>query len=543
MNDYQLNLKLMEAIESNDCKNVQKALEDGAHIDCTFSRGRYAKTQAPLFLAAKKGNPDILKFLVQYGGGAITNLKIWGGTTALMMAAEYGREKGTRVLIEAGANVNAVNEWGKKAINYAAQSGKKRIFTLLLDAGTNVEPDKAYALLCDAAKGGNVKILEEMGKRGLLNGKKGPRDKRIPLVEAARSAKANSGTVRFLISRGGDPNKEDDFGNSPLTAAMENKKNSVETMRTLLGSGADVNRPNKCGPSVLFFYASYSDNSGANGLSLLINAGADLNIRDDKGLDMFMRACSVPGIVNEETARILLSSGAEINSRDSEGKTPLIHAAIRGNFHAAEVLVNMGADMKAGYGTSGSTAAMEAWKKGDVEIFKLLVGKGALRGTDPLNFTLEENKIRRAQHGLVGIMHAILAAEFLPRSCKEIDETIAWHRSASMQFYLTNDFFREIIPPADFLSMMTRDDSRPRGVAVKKESVEKIVQLLLCVMEENPSSVIDFLKKRIGKRIEKWVRDGVRGADVLVSMIAARMRTESLEDITESDGDFSDVYF
>ena len=59
------------------------------------------------------------------------------GTTALMLAAEYGRVEIARLLLEAGADEDLQNQDGKTALMLAVESGHAEIARLLLEAGAD----------------------------------------------------------------------------------------------------------------------------------------------------------------------------------------------------------------------------------------------------------------------------------------------------------------------------------------------------------------------------------------------------------------------
>ncbi len=52
-----------------------------------------------------------------------------------MFAARYGHADVVRLLLDAGADVNAKDEWNETALMFAAMSGHEDIVQLLTEAG------------------------------------------------------------------------------------------------------------------------------------------------------------------------------------------------------------------------------------------------------------------------------------------------------------------------------------------------------------------------------------------------------------------------
>jgi len=67
--------------------------------------------------------------------GADINAKDEAGSTALMVASEYGRTEIVKLLIATGADVNIKNELGWTALMWASRWGRKETVKLLIDAG------------------------------------------------------------------------------------------------------------------------------------------------------------------------------------------------------------------------------------------------------------------------------------------------------------------------------------------------------------------------------------------------------------------------
>jgi ankyrin repeat protein len=107
----------------------------------------------PLYIAAEKGNTEIIKLLLQAGARydaafAIgsdhshafinsVNTSKHNGATPLYIACENGHTSAIPVLIAAGANVNAVMDDYATPLFIAAQNGHTEAVSLLLKAGAD----------------------------------------------------------------------------------------------------------------------------------------------------------------------------------------------------------------------------------------------------------------------------------------------------------------------------------------------------------------------------------------------------------------------
>ncbi len=63
---------------------------------------------------------------------------VFGCSTVLAVAAEAGQLEATRLLIDDGADVNAVDCGGETALMYAAGAGRPAVVRLLLKRGAHV---------------------------------------------------------------------------------------------------------------------------------------------------------------------------------------------------------------------------------------------------------------------------------------------------------------------------------------------------------------------------------------------------------------------
>jgi hypothetical protein len=89
-----------------------------------------------LAMAAYRGWRDFIVDLIRRGV-PLEAKSSKDGYTALMMAANGGQEEAVRMLVEAGAEVNAKDKHGNSPVMFAAQHGHDNIVRLLLDRGAD----------------------------------------------------------------------------------------------------------------------------------------------------------------------------------------------------------------------------------------------------------------------------------------------------------------------------------------------------------------------------------------------------------------------
>jgi ankyrin repeat protein len=154
--------RLVEARDSQGMTLLHYAAYGRSPDDVDFLIGLGAKAEAkdtqghtPLHIAAMNDGAEVAGALLKHG--AVLEARDDYGRTALVLCArERGGIATTRVLIEAGADVNSMDKFGSGALELAAWRGKKEVVDYLLDKGAKLpEPgEKWHGLLSLAASQG-----------------------------------------------------------------------------------------------------------------------------------------------------------------------------------------------------------------------------------------------------------------------------------------------------------------------------------------------------------------------------------------------------
>lgn len=130
---------MYEAMEANDVATVRRFAGLDRGSDFVFY-GRY--NYSLVHIAAEHDRPDILGALLatRHLHANLRKMTLGNRSTPLMVAADHGSTAAARVLLAAGAEVNAVNRYGGTALHFAAIRGAPEMVDLLLDAGADPMP-------------------------------------------------------------------------------------------------------------------------------------------------------------------------------------------------------------------------------------------------------------------------------------------------------------------------------------------------------------------------------------------------------------------
>lgn len=252
------------------------------------------------------------------------------GFTSLMAAAERGSQQLVRILLDAGADVNAATSRkvssarGSTALISAVAKGHMDIVRLLVEAGANVNAETTWgeSPLYEATRREDV----EMVKYLLAHGAK---PTWVPTFTAIRTRRAD--ILVALLDAGADPNWKSPKTEETLLGEAVRFTKDPKLVLPLLKSGA---RPNDItGRRCPLNYAAWDDNVEI--CDLLLRHGADVNKQDRFGRTALMDA-SFKG--RTETVELLLAKGAKVEFKDEDGKTASDLAKENGHPHLLQFL-------------------------------------------------------------------------------------------------------------------------------------------------------------------------------------------------------------
>src|SRR5580658_10098951 len=294
---------LMWAVAEKHPAIVKLLVEHGADVNAKSkfvpsASGRGFEGTTPV--APKPGQP-----VEEFAGGLLT---------PLMFAAREDDLESARILVTAGADVNAAGGDGKDALGLAAFSGSYDVASFLIDSHSNVNHADAQRF---------TPLFWAVDRRNMETAPNFPwmvTTDPLPLIKK-------------LLDAGADPN------------ALVNN-----TPRARMREGA---------PRIVFatalMRAAFAGDIEL--VKLLLAHGADPHIMSRDRETSLMAACGtgfINGYNKQRTAaerlavvKLLIDLGEDVNAADSYGITPLMVAANLGDVAVVQYLMDKGADLAA----------------------------------------------------------------------------------------------------------------------------------------------------------------------------------------------------
>lgn len=248
----------------------------------------------------------------------------------LFEACQQGDVEKARAALNLGVNPNIRNEEGWMPLHYACENGYDEIIALLLDAGADVTALNSAGftpfqvlMICEhyspMAVGRLIQAGANVGS---------PLHQAILLNDVAEiEAELRSG--KYIASA-------DDLGNTPLHLAVA--VNNAELIQPLLDKGAPIEAMDTYLTTPLQEACAMGQMYAA---SILLNNGADPEHRDYNGRSSLIFAA---GNAHYELTEMLLQIGVDINSIDDFGNTALHYAYENEEFEIVNLLLQHGAN-------------------------------------------------------------------------------------------------------------------------------------------------------------------------------------------------------
>ncbi|XP_076435552.1 uncharacterized protein LOC143275371 [Babylonia areolata] len=370
------------------CKNgmvhtVELLIEHQA--DVTSTRKEATALHFACLCSSHTASADITCLLLQ--AGADVNAVDRNGNTPLFYAVSNDHTDAADLLIRHGADVKARNERGETPLGIAVKRCDADTADLLLRHGAdvNTQTESGDTLLMFAARRGLSDTAEVLIRHG-ADIKAGNEWGDTPLHCAL--LENQPGMADCLIRHGADVNCENSYGETPLLYAV--MWCDTDTFQHMIRHGAEVNSETKNGDTPLMFAARRGLSDTAE---VLIRHGADINKRNKRGNTPLHSALLEN---HPDTADCLIRHGADVICKNKEGETPLLYAVKRCNAVTAEHLILHGADVNTER-VRGDTLLMFTAREDLSDTAEVLIRHGAdikagnEWGDTPLHCALLEN--------------------------------------------------------------------------------------------------------------------------------------------------------
>lgn len=355
---------IFATIHDGDAAVLRAAVAQGEDLEV-----RDEDDLTPLMRASRLGRAALIPVLLD--GKASIDGSGPSSFTALLFAVAQQHDDVARLLIAAGANVNAESHDGTAALALAAQAGSEDLVERLVSAGSYVtgEGRSGLTALTRAAGKGHLDVVKYLLGHGAQAGAisytgasalgaasgGGHRDVvRVLLdakapVDGARNGVAtplglaagggHADIVRDLLAAGANPDAADRLRATPLLHAASG--GYVDVVRLLLDAGASVDAATFAGTTPLMAAATSGKSAVAQ---LLIEAGADVDRRSVRGDETALMFAAAQG--HADVITILAAHHARVDAFSVSRFTALMWAAQGGKTSAVKALLSAGADPK-----------------------------------------------------------------------------------------------------------------------------------------------------------------------------------------------------
>jgi uncharacterized protein len=360
------------AAQNGSAAMIERLIQAGADPNAPLS----SAGDTALMMASRTGSFAAVKALLDHGATNVNAKESWGGTTALMWAVSEHHPDVAKLLVERGADVNAKSDFVPSASgrgfegtspvaakpDQAVEEFASGLLTPLMFAARENDTESARILI---QAGANVNAEGGDGKDALalalFNGSYEVASLLIDSHADVNHADAQRFTPLFWAV---DRRNMETAPNFPWMVTED----PMPVIKKLLEAGAKPNavinstpraRMREGSPRIVFatalMRAAFSGDIEL--VKLLIEHGADPRISSSDRETTLMAACGT-GFINgyhrlrppaERLAvvKLLVGLGEDVNAADSYGITPLMVAANLGDIEIVKYLIAQGADLGA----------------------------------------------------------------------------------------------------------------------------------------------------------------------------------------------------
>jgi serine/threonine-protein phosphatase 6 regulatory ankyrin repeat subunit B len=232
--------------------------------------------ETPLHTAARRGDMEAISLMLQHHAtvDARVNDALTRGTS-LFLPVRTGHIGAVEILLNAGADLEALDDWRRSPLHEAVMADKHAVCKVLIDRGAevNVRDERACTPL-HMATSKSVSIVELLLKRG-ANANLRDGDGQTPLHFAAAQGKV---AVAELLKKVVDVDCQGQWSETPLHAAARHGRTSM--VEHLCHRGTNAACPDKFGRTPLHWAAKEGH---VDVVKVLLNWDAPTKLRDALG--------------------------------------------------------------------------------------------------------------------------------------------------------------------------------------------------------------------------------------------------------------------
>jgi ankyrin repeat protein len=364
-----------EAALRADAGLLRTLVAAGASVDLALPEG-----ETPLMLASRTSGADAVRLLIEHGAN-VNVVEQWQGQTPLMYAAQHDRGDVAAVLIAAGADVDArtpentlperlpavryfveIPSAGLTPVMFAARHGSLSALRVLIEAGADIDaksPDgfSPIVIALDNLHFDAAKMLVEAGASPDGGGLFAVVEARnrvnyVGEIQVPTGAESSLELLGLMLSHGADlmdrlpqPLLDRDARFLPppppitdLALIRAARSSDIEAMRVLIEGGADPSLQDEergginpmvavmTGPELPQLIEAEprpTEEEAITAIDFLMDRGVDTSISDSSGTTALHMAAlrDFPDLIRRMAAR-----GADLDVADREGLTPLDYA-------------------------------------------------------------------------------------------------------------------------------------------------------------------------------------------------------------------------
>jgi ankyrin repeat protein len=302
--DLRARRRLIDAIEKNDIPTVSSLISSGSM--------NLNGEPLPLHRAAEHGRVEIMTMLLDAGAdiNAVTKYR----NTACHIAILNNQFDALKLLVERGANLDVVDSYGRSTLEVVSRFDRsERFVTLLLDAGAPLY-GLSNGVVMTLVK--SVAVFNRLAARGVNLIAMRDESRATLCHHAARNVTCED-DLRFLVNVCGNDAvlAVNNTGKTPLRWASSSGNELA--MRVMVELGVDIDRQDNDRWTALISVSCFDAQSSK--IELLLALGADVNLatNDEQTACRIAAVCKKPAVLCA-----LVAAGGDLDQPNKEGETP-----------------------------------------------------------------------------------------------------------------------------------------------------------------------------------------------------------------------------